>query len=262
MKTRKIYTREMYKQFRYLAAWLPGTPFSLGDIGILKGKEFTKIGNIEEHGINFEIEFDDTPSDLEYASKGGVSITTKLSGAIASEGSSISNIDAGISANFSQENSILFKANNTRTPSIKNQIKLGEEILELYKKGKWNTDWAVITELVESESASILISSSKEAKIDLKVTGDIGSKQLDIADAELNFQLSFSKDLSTKIIAQEGLTPLFKVSKVRNRFILPPVFRTKSLDSMDFASPEIALQKSELFYFGEPEFQEDDQFIY
>ncbi len=258
MKTRKIYTKEMYQQFRYLAAWLPGTPFTLGDIGVLKGKEFTKIGNLEEHGINFEIEIDKTPADLEYASKGGVSIITKLSGAVSPEGSSLSNIDAGISANFSKENSILFKANNTTTPSIKNQIKLGEEVLELYKKGKWNKDWAIITELVESESASILISSSKEAKIDLKVAGDIGSKQLDIADAELNFQLSFSKDLSTKIIAQKGLTPLFKVSKIRNRFILPPVFRTKAMDSMDFASPEIAIKKSELFYFGEPEFLENE----
>lgn len=258
MKTRRIYTRELYKQFRYLATWLPGTPLALGDIGVLRQKEFTKIGNLSDHGITFDIESDPTPADLDYTSKSSVSIATKLSGSATPEGSSLSEIDAGISVNFSKENSILFQAKNTKTPTIKDQIHLGEEILRLYKNGKWNKDWVVITELVTSESASILISGSKESKIDLKVKGEIGNRQIDIADADLDFELSFSKDMSTKIVAQEGLTPLFKVSKIRSRFILPPVFTERGLKAIDFASPNMVENKKELFYFGEPDFEIDD----
>ncbi|MFD0861164.1 hypothetical protein ACFQ1M_03005 [Sungkyunkwania multivorans] len=254
MKTRRIYTLEMYRQFRYLATWLPGTPLELGDIGILRGKEFTKIGNLSEHGISFEIEPDDTPADLEFSSKGSVSIITKLSGTATPTGSTLSEADAGISVSFSKENAILFKANKTKTPAIKNQVALGKKVLELYKEGKWNKDWAVITELINAESGSVIISSSKEGKIDLKVNGELGSKQLDIADAELNFGLSFSKDLSTKMIAQRGITPLFKVSKVRSHLLMKPIFKMSGVDAMDLASPEAYKQKELDLYFGEPEF--------
>ena len=43
MKTSKKYTKELNQQFGYLATWLPGTPLALGDIGILRNNEFTKI---------------------------------------------------------------------------------------------------------------------------------------------------------------------------------------------------------------------------
>jgi hypothetical protein len=259
MRTSKKYTRELKQQFGYLATWLPGTPISLGDIGVLRNNEFTKISNLSDLGITFEIEPDLAKVDIEHSSKGAVSISTKASGTIAPQGSVLGEIDAGITVAFSKENAILFKANGTTSPNIKDQIKLGKEILKLYKEGKWDKDWAVITEKVDAESATIIISSSKNGKIELKAKGEIGTKNIDIADAELDFELTFSKDLSTKIIAEEALTPLFKASKVKSRLFLPPTFKMNKIHSMDFMTPDKAKQNEEFTYFDEAEFELEDE---
>lgn len=261
MKTRKIYTREMYRQFRYLATWAPGTPMKLGDIGILKGKEFIRIGNISDFGISFETVPDDTPLDLEFASEGSVSITTKLSGRPTIAKSNLITADVGATVIFSKKNAIYFKADKTTTPSIKNQIALGQEILSLWKEGKWDKHWAVITELVTAKSASIIISSSKEAQVDIRATSEIGNKPLNIADPEFGWELSFEKDVTTKIIAEEGITPLFKISKIKRRVFASPTFRTKGIDGMDIATPNMMAENATEFDFDITEPEEDFELL-
>lgn len=259
MKTSKKYTREIKEQFGYLATWLPSTPLALGDIGILRNNQFTKISNLSDFGIQFEIEPDETKSDIEHSSKGAVSITTKASGTVAPQGSALAEVDAGITVEFSKENAILFKANGTTSPSIKDQIALGKTIIDLYKEGKWDKDWSVITEKVDAESATILISSSSSGKIELKAKGEIKAAKLDIADAALGFELTFSKDLSTKIIGEESLTPLFKASKVNSRLFNPPIFKINKVRSMDLMTPDKAKSNEELLYFGEADFELESQ---
>lgn len=259
MKTRRKYTRELKKQFGYLATWFPGTPIALGDIGVFKRNEFTKISNLSDFGISFDIEQDSTKSDMEYSSRGGVSVMTKASGTAAIEGSTLGEIDAGITVKFSKEKAIFFKANGTTSPNIKNQIKLGEEVIELFKSGRWNKDWAVVTELVNVESATVLISNSSDGKIELKAKSKVAAVSLDIADANLGLEIKFFKDLSTRIVAQESLTPLFKASKVKGRWFLPPVFRANSLQEIDLMTPEEAKKNSESIYFGEVELEDDPE---
>ncbi len=258
MKTSKKYTNQLLKQFRYLATWLPGTPLELGDIGILRNNEFTKISNLNNEGIQFEVTEDETESDIEHSTKGAVSLTTKSSGVLAPQGSVLGEVDAGITVEFSQATAILFKANGTRSPSINDQISLGQEILGRFQSGKWDKDWAVITEIVIAKSGTIIISSSSTAKIELKAKGEIEAAKLDIAGANFNFEISFSKDLSTKIIAEKSLTPLFKVSKVKSRMIKPQIFGMKNISSLDLVTPEKARSTKDLIFFGEAEFDNSD----
>ena len=259
-KTHRQYTREMYKQFRYFATWLPGTPVELGAIVILKRNVFTQISHLKNEKIDFKIRKDETKSDLDYSSKGSVSVTTKLSGTVAPTGSVLGELDSGISVEFGKEDAILFKANETLSPMIDNQILLGKTIIERFKDGKWDKDWVIVTEVVEAKSGTILISSSNSGKIELKVTGNIEATALDIANSELNLQSSFSKDLSTKIIAQEGLIPLFKVSRIKSRLFLPPVFKLNRVSAMNLTTPEMVKNgNGEMLYFEEAEFEEEDE---
>ena len=258
MQTFKKYTRELKKQFGYLATWLPGTPIELGDVGILRKNRFTKISNLSDFEIQFEIESDETKADIEHSSKGAVSLTTKASGTATPQESVLAEVDAGITVEFSKDNAILFKANGTTSPSIKDQAALGEKIIELYKKGKWDKDWAVVTEVVNSDSATILISSSSNGKIELKAKGEVEAAKLDIADAEIGFELLYSKDVSTKVIAETALTPLFKVSKLKSRKFVPTKFKTHEIHSMDLITPEDAKIDENQLFFQEAEFEFED----
>ncbi len=234
------YTNEMKKKFGYYATWNPGVPLKLGDIGTFNDNVFTRLSNLEERGIEFEIRQDTTKTPLEHNSEGSVSVTTKLSGTVAPQGSVLTNLDAGIIVEFSKENSTLFKANNTTSPSIADSIKLGEQILELYREGKWNKNWVIITELVEAENATVIISNNSNSKIELKANANIDAPTFDIADAEFKFSTQFSKGLETKIISAEGLTPLFKVMGMKTRIFLPPIFTTKKVVAFDLVTPETA----------------------
>lgn len=259
MRTSRAYTKELKRQFDYFATWLPSTPLALGDIGILKQNAFTKIANLSDYGIAFEIEKDPTPSNLEYSSKGAVSITLKASGSAAPEGSSLAKADAGVSIEFSKENAIYFKANHTTSPAIQNQIELGNQIIELYKKGEWNKEWLVITELVNAESGTILIANSSEGKIELKANAEVEVSNLDLADASLQLGLTYSKDVSTSIIAEKALTPLFKASKIKDNIFQKPSFSIKSVQPMELITPSMARNEKDVVVFGEADFEDSEE---
>jgi len=251
MKTSKMYTNELKKQFGYLATWLPGTPIALGDIGKMDDNVFTKISNLSDLGISFETQQDDTPSDIEHNSQGAVSVSFKAAGSAAPPGSSLGEVDAGISVSFSKENAILFKANGTTSPSIKNQISLGQEILKRYDAGDWDKSWVVVTEVVNANSATILISGSADSKIELKAKGSVEVVKIDIADADLGLETTTSKDLSTKILAEKSLTPLFKVSKVQKKFFKDPGFEISK-------SIKLPGEKEDVI-FGEVEIKSEEE---
>ena len=245
------YTNEMKKKFGYYATWNPGVPLKLGDIGTFNDNVFTRLSNLVDRGIEFEIRPDETKTPLEHNSEGSVSVTTKLSGTVAPQGSVLTNLDAGIIVEFSKENSTLFKANNTTSPSIKDTITLGEQILKLYREGKWNKNWVIITELVEAENTTVIISNNSNSKIELKANANIDAPTFDIADAEFKFSTQFSKGLETKIISAEGLTPLFKVMGMKTRIFLPPIFKTKKVMAFDLVTPETAKKEyKDEIYFG------------
>lgn len=256
---RTQYTREMHRKFGYYATWEPNRPLSLGDVGIFRKNVFTRISSLANFGITFEVVPDDTPGDLGYNSQGGVTISSKLSGSLPAAGSVLTEADAGISVDFNNENAVLFKANKTLTSSIDDIIGLGKKIFELFKQGKWNKDWTIITELVNADTATILISNKSDGKIELKATANVNAPDFDIADAEFNFMPAFSRGLETKIIAEKGITPLFKVMGIKSRLFLPPVFTTRDVRAADLLTPaEAKSSMKDKIYFGNIDFEEDE----
>lgn len=245
------YTDDLKRKFGYYATWHPGVPLLIGDIGVVKDNVFTRIASLEDYEIKFEVREDDTPEDMEYSSQGSVSVTTKLSGTVSPQGSTLTQVDAGLIVEFSKESSILFKANQTRTNLIKNTTAVGDQILDLYRNGKWNKHWVVITELVKAESATVLISNNSQGKIELKANANINSTRLDIADAKFEFGALFSRGLETKIIGQSGLTPLFKLKGIKTRIFLPPIFKERGIKAFDLLTAETAKNEhKEDIYFG------------
>lgn len=241
----------MKKKFGYYATWNPGLPLKLGDIGTFKGNVFTKISDLESLNITFDTREDSTKTPLEHNSQGGVTITMKISGTIAPQGSVLTNADAGFVVEFGKENATLFKANNTTTPSIKDTIKLGKEIVKQFEEGVWDKSWVIITEVVEAESATIIISNSSNGKMELKANANLNAPNFDIADAKFNFSPQFSRGLETKIISTEGLTPLFKVMGIKTSLFSKPIFKTNALKSFDLITPASAKAEYKgAIYFG------------
>ncbi|WP_430412848.1 hypothetical protein [Kordia sp.] len=261
MKISKKYTRELYRNFKYLATWEPNVPLELGDIGVLKGKEFTRIGNIKSDlGIDFEVREDTTPGSVKYVSKSGVSFTAKASGTVPPTGSTLEKTDLGFNISFSKEKAIFFEAEGTYNHSIKSSITLGKEILKLYDAKKWDKDWVVITELMKADSSTILISLGRKGSVDIKVNAEteVTSKNMRVTNPSLDLSVSFFNNVSAEIIAEKGLTPLFKVSKVKKPFLGAPIFKAnKTMVTLGNNKNALKMPDDDLLEFSEITFDED-----
>ncbi|MBC8081924.1 MAG: hypothetical protein H7Z21_01825 [Hymenobacter sp.] len=236
----KQYTKEMKNRFGYYAAWDPGIPCALGDIGVLKNNVFTRLGSLTEQGIPFEALLDTTPVDMDYESRGSVTTTLKASGAATPTGSGLGQLDAGIIIEFSKANAVVFRAQSCLTHQLKDTIRLGAAVLEQFRAGRWDKNWVVITSLVEAKSATIVISKQAQGKIELKATANISAPKLDVADGSFAFAQSFVRGIDTKIIAQAGLTPLFNVMGIKNTLFAPPAFKVQGVDGMSRLTPQLA----------------------
>jgi hypothetical protein len=234
----KQYTKELYNQFTYLAMWLPSVPIKLGDVGIFNKGRFERITRLRNLGLSFEIRQDKTPSQVSYATEGAVSLSFKAEGEAPPPVSQLTAAQAGFLIEMTRANATLFQALETYSPSIEDQVTLGKQILELYKTGEWDLKYFVVTEILEARSATILISSSVNARVELSATGKINPGMIDLADIHAGLRLEHSRNMNTQIIATAGLTPLFKARSVKKRFGLGNAFFRDSEFELSGLTPE------------------------
>ncbi|MEZ4888797.1 MAG: hypothetical protein R3E32_28985 [Chitinophagales bacterium] len=215
----KRYIRDLHKKFGYQATWTPGTPLKLGDIGIFRNSVFETIDNISNAHFDFEmmVREDDNTEELEFVSSSSVNITTKIQGEVAPVGSPLTLNDAGFMIRFGRSGGLVFKATGVTTQRIMNQAELARFVKTAFSNGDWVDGHYIITELKVAESATILYSVEKNAEVAIRANGSISTDSLNIADAGASLEIAASKSMEVKIVASDGLTPLFKVRGIRVR---------------------------------------------
>lgn len=236
------YTKELYTQLAYTATWLPGVPLHLGDVGIFTKGKFEQVGNIKELGISFDVRHDEMPSQIDYSSERAVSISFKAAGETPKPMSQLTVSEAGFTIDMTRENAVVFQARETYSPSIEDQVSVGEKIIRLYKKReKWRPEYWVITEILMAKSATILISTAANAQVEISVTGSLTPGGLALADINAGLRPKHSRNMHTQIIATGGLTPLFKARRVKKTRLGfgEPVFRRGGLGFHEMTPEDI-----------------------
>jgi hypothetical protein len=156
---------------------------------------------------------------MDYTSHESVTIKTKLNGAIPSLGSAFTTSDAGFSFDFKGDNSIIFQTSNHQLCELVNLAEIEQAVLEKYNRGNWDKDWVIVTELVKADAATIIISNSNNGTLELKVNANIGTDNLTLTDAALALSVLHEKGSTLKYIAQNEVTPLYRVMGLRSAFL-------------------------------------------
>lgn len=229
----KKYLKELNQKFGYRPTWEPGKPLQLGDVGILEKGVFSHRTTLESLGVSAEVREANTGSDIEYISEGGIDIQKKLSGDAPTPEMALTELDAGFFVSFSKRHAILFAAKNARTSILSNMHHIEKEIFKLMEKDEWKKEWVFISELMKTDGATILISIDKSSKFELKANADVSAGELHIADASLNFQTSVDKNMQFKIVAQEGVHPLYRASGIKKSWFSSGKLATKGLDEQE-----------------------------
>lgn len=216
MGVSKQYTKKLKKEFDYSATWLPTTVVKPGDVGTLDNYMFRYVASLNDFDVDFKTIDESSNMDFEYCSSDSVSINAKLSGQAPIPGSSLTTADAGLNIKFSKGNGIVFRLSECTSTRIADMNAVGEQILSLYNDKKWKKNLVVVNEAVRANSATIIISNSSDAQLDLLVKGKASLDTIDLADVNADFKILKKSKIATNIVASEGLTPLFRTSGIKD----------------------------------------------
>ncbi len=212
------YVGELREATDYWATWNPGVPLALGVVGTIDDDLFEPVGTLAPAGLDFEVTEDTTSDSFDHSSSSGVDIAFDIGADSGGAVGPIGDLTGKITVTFSREKAIVFAARGVHTHRIKEAAVLQRQILDLWRSGAWDPKYVVVSQLLVAESCTVLISSADEATIELGASGKVGASSIDIADVEAGLKVTRVRNLHTQIVAANGLTPLFKVIRVKPSF--------------------------------------------
>lgn len=221
MAIHKIYISEIYRNLRYRASWLPGTPMGLGTVGPIEDGIFRAVTDLPLLQIPFE-ETDDPEkkANIDFTSQTGVSMAFKAAGEVDGRFAAVAKAEAGALLEFSREGAVVLQLREVLLKRISDQARLSRSLMRAVAVSdgskQWQRDWVVITEVARAGSATIIISNSKKSRLELKASGTTAPTSL--VDISANLSVAAESDVSTKVIAESGLTPLYRALRIKRNF--------------------------------------------
>ncbi|MGH3225036.1 MAG: hypothetical protein ACRDPY_41210 [Streptosporangiaceae bacterium] len=216
MSVAGTYCRDMSRELRLLAAWPPGSPVRVGSVGRFLGDWiFEPETTLGSYGVDVSVDDDPGAGVLSYTSKGanepsitaGVHIPDLAAGAIDAK--------AKVTIKFASEHGIIFRASGIRFLTMRDQPQMARKVAGLAKSGQWGRDWYIVTQAIQAASASILISNSASAEVELALGANATVAGIELLGAELRPRVVRQKDMHFLIVGEGGLTPLFKAKRVK-----------------------------------------------
>lgn len=210
----QIYSDEIRRHLRPLFAnWQPSQPIVLGDFGKLEGNIFIRLGNVKKFDINFTDRSDDRKDQQSFASEG----STEVKFTAAGKGPTGVDVKANLEVNFSSKDSVFFNAAECRYSMIDDKVALGVAIMELYRAKKWDRAWAVVTDTIAAGATTLAVSGSSSSSIVFEATGNVPN--INLADASIGLAIKGARNVGYQVVAQQGLTPLIALSKIKPIFL-------------------------------------------
>ncbi|MCW5802109.1 MAG: hypothetical protein KIT31_06960 [Deltaproteobacteria bacterium] len=179
----------------------------LGDVGYLENNIFHYRTHLRDLGIGVEARKDgsaEREAQFDYATKGAVDVSADVD----AQGA-----DAEIRLGFLRESAVYLRLRRCFVRQLEGLDGIGAQILAWSKVGKWDRDDVVVTEVVEADDATILVSGGHGASATLRLGSDASAKT------------SISGSFALRSLGEHGLTPLFKARGVKRRLLLGKVFR-------------------------------------
>ena len=212
------YLQQVQKNLGYRATWEPHRPMKVGTYGKIHQGIFSAYGHIDDLNIVHSVDKLKTSNQLTYKSEEKGSYTLKAKGEINPLFQKISTDEAGLLIIFKKDNSIVFKIQDITYFTLENKAEIAEKLHELSIVNKWDASYLMITETLQSEKTSILLSKKKNSEVEIKYENGGNTGILDI-----NFfgEIIRSKGMSLQFTTSSDSTPLFKLSRLKAAVLVP-----------------------------------------
>jgi hypothetical protein len=204
------YTRELYDEFKYFACWLPNSRLALGDVGTIDGRRFERLTTLTELGVPFEVGESSVVGELEYSTSGLVDVSVSGDAQVGGQAA------VAVSIMFTGRGATFFQAGGCVSTMLTGLPALEKRLLDL---PDWRPGYAIVSELVRTGPAVILVSGEKGASVDLQVSADALTGAVPIANAGANLGLSGKSGFAARMAVTTGATPLFRAVRLRRPIV-------------------------------------------
>jgi hypothetical protein len=236
------YLQQVQKNLGYRATWEPHRPMKVGTYGKIHQGIFSAYGHIDDLNITHTVDKLKTSNQLTYKSEEKGSYTLKAKGEINPLFQKISTDEAGLLIIFKKDNSIVFKIQDITYFTLQNKAEIAEKLHKLSLVNQWDDSYLMITETLQSEKTSILLSKKKNSEVEIKYEngGNTG-----IIDIDFLGEIIRSKGMSLQFTSSSDSTPLFKLSRLKVAVLVPEKNRqlqekpTTGLIEIDFDLAEM-----------------------
>ena len=212
------YLQQVQKNLGYRATWEPHRPMKVGTYGKIHQGIFSAYGHIDDLNIVHSVDKLKTSNQLTYKSEEKGSYTLKAKGEINPLFQKISTDEAGLLIIFKKDNSIVFKIQDITYFTLENKAEIAEKLHNLSLVNKWDASYLMITETLQSEKTSILLSKKKNSEVEIKYEND---ENIGIIDIDLFGEIIRSKGMSLQFTTNSDSTPLFKLSRLKATVLIP-----------------------------------------
>lgn len=236
MSLRSKYARQVRRTFGsgYHAAWYPDTPHAIGAYGRMEDDVFVVYGNLRDIGVKYDIDQDTIPSALELNASSGVAITTKAEGATNAELPHIPQASAGLGIDFKTEGSFTISADQVYEDRIMNPGALEAQLIALKDKGKWDSDFRIITGVLRIPVCTILISQASKTKLELSLQGTFTPSIKELGKASVTANFNWESSAVMKYAPARNAVPIIQLHRLARRFLFgPPRLRTFSMERVE-----------------------------
>lgn len=223
------YLEGMMKQNAgYIPTWLPVKKVSVGDYGTFTDNGFARSGNISQLGMKFQPTVPQSTAEFDYSSSKAVSTNVKLAGEVTPTGVNIAKAKAGVFVKFERAEEVRFRAIGCESTEIDNLNTVEQQILASYNSGAWPKNRVIVVESIMAKGTTVIISNGNKAQVDLSTDVKVTTGAVDLADVDLKFNVTTESQISTKVYAKGGLTPLFRIGSIVDKWGRPPQFKWKA----------------------------------
>lgn len=206
------YTSTLHEKLKFFASWPNNMLVQLGDYGTLQGALFAKTGNLgSDFNINIVPDIQSGAVNNVFEHKSGGIKEIQLN----ADASTIQ-ADACVRLEFGSANSLYFKALKSTYSGLKNRAEVDLEILRRYNNDLWDAKLVVVISVIKATATTILISEGKGASVEISGRATT-TEGINLVDASAGLSIRSDKHMGLKILASNGLTPLFGLARVKPR---------------------------------------------
>ncbi len=224
---------------KYFANWLPIEPVKIGDIGYLEGKMFIHQLNISDLGYSLsgiEVKNNIVDQNLSYKSKfqieNNISAKAQLAG-----------VKTQFKLSFEDKNAVYIKTSGCILRRYSNKKELGDFVKKCFKEGKWEKDWVIVTDVVESANTTIIVSEDSGTNI----TFSVDATTTNITDelmADASLKVVASQNIGYSLVQKNNITPFFILSRLKFSFRnMGNTFGVKFKKSANTSAPRYSSKK-------------------